>query len=51
MLYVDEFIENCMGGFFGVKKFKNLNVKCVMIVVYMDEIGFMIINIIKNGMI
>ncbi len=49
--YVDEFIENRMGGFFGVKKSKNPNAKRVMIAAHMDEIGFMITNITKNGMI
>ncbi len=49
--YVDEFIENRMGGFFGVKKSKNPNAKRVMIAAHMDEIGFIITNITKNGMI
>ena len=40
-----------MGGFFGVKKSKNPNAKRVMIAAHMDEIGFMITNITKNGMI
>lgn len=44
--YVDEFIENRMGGF-GVKKSKNPNAKRVMIAAHMDEIGFMITNITK----
>ena len=35
--YVDEFIENRMGGF-GVKKSKNPNAKRV-VAAHMDEIG------------
>ena len=48
--YVDEFIENRMGGFW-CEKSKNPNAKRVMIAAHMDEIGFMITNITKNGMI
>ncbi len=51
MLLQDEFIENRMGGFCGVKKSKNPNAKRVMIAAHMDEIGFMITKITKNGMI
>lgn len=40
-----------MGGFYGIKKLNKENVFWVMIVVYMDEIGFMIIYINDNGMI
>ncbi|MGT0198222.1 hypothetical protein ACVNPZ_15145 [Staphylococcus aureus] len=34
-----------------MKKSKNPNAKRVMIAAHMDEIGFMITNITKNGMI
>ena len=46
--YVDEFIENRMGGFFWCEKSKNPNAKRVMIAAHMDEIGFMITNITKK---
>ncbi|RIO71121.1 peptidase M28, partial [Staphylococcus haemolyticus] len=49
--YVDEFIVNHMGGFYGVKKSKKANAKRVMIAAHMDEIGFMITNITTNGML
>ncbi|MCI2775051.1 M42 family metallopeptidase [Staphylococcus petrasii] len=49
--YVDEFITNHMGGFYGVKKSKKENAKRVMIAAHMDEIGFMITHITSNGMI
>ncbi|EHJ08258.1 M42 family metallopeptidase [Staphylococcus simiae] len=49
--YIDEFVENRMGGFFGVKKSKNPNAKRVMIAAHMDEIAFMVTNITVNGML
>lgn len=49
--YVDEFVTNHMGGFFGVKKSKKSNAKRVMIAAHMDEIGFMITDITPNGML
>lgn len=49
--FVDEFVENKMGGFFGVKKSKQPHAKKVMIAAHMDEIGFMITHITDNGMI
>ncbi|GEQ05438.1 M42 family metallopeptidase [Staphylococcus gallinarum] len=49
--YVDEFVYNRMGGFYGVKRSKVANPKRVMVAAHMDEIGFMITNISKQGMI
>ncbi|MBI5972783.1 M42 family metallopeptidase [Staphylococcus caledonicus] len=49
--YVDEFVTNHMGGFFGIKKSKKANAKRVMIAAHMDEIGFMVTNITSNGML
>ena len=48
--YVDEFIVNHMGGFYGVKNLRKLTPR-VMIAAHMDEIGFMITNITTNGML
>lgn len=49
--YVDEFVANRLGGFYGVKKSKKPNAKRVMVAAHMDEVGFMITNITDNGMI
>ena len=49
--YVDEFVQNNMGGIYGVKKSKQNNAPKVMIAAHMDEIGFMITHITDNGMI
>ncbi|MBU0437999.1 peptidase M28 [Staphylococcus succinus] len=49
--YVDEFVYNRMGGFYGVKRAKVDNPKRVMVAAHMDEIGFMITHITKNGML
>ncbi|BBD89729.1 M42 family metallopeptidase [Staphylococcus caprae] len=49
--YVDEFLQNKMGGFYGIKKSKKANAPKVMIAAHMDEIGFMITHITDKGMI
>lgn len=49
--YVDEFIHNRMGGFFGVKKSKKANAKKVMVAAHMDEVGFMLTRITENGLL
>ena len=36
--FVDKFIQNKMGGFYGIKK-SNKNAPRVMIAAHMDEIG------------
>ena len=49
--FVDKFIQNKMGGFYGIKKSNKENASRVMIAAHMDEIGFMITHINDNGMI
>ncbi|MCG1449245.1 M42 family metallopeptidase [Staphylococcus epidermidis] len=49
--YVDKFIQNKMGGFYGIKKSNKENAPRVMIAAHMDEVGFMITHINDNGMI
>ena len=49
--YVDDFIDDRMGGFYGIKKSKQPNARRVMVAAHMDEIGFMVTQITKNGMI
>ncbi|MCG3399718.1 M42 family metallopeptidase [Staphylococcus massiliensis] len=49
--YVDEFVDNRMGGFFGVKKSNKPSAKRVMIAAHMDEIGFMVTEITKEGLL
>ncbi|MCU5746135.1 M42 family metallopeptidase [Staphylococcus sp. SQ8-PEA] len=49
--YVDEFVYNRLGGFYGVKKSKKSNARRVMVAAHMDEIGFMLTHITENGML
>lgn len=49
--YVDDFVYNRMGGFYGVKRSKTKKAKKVMVAAHMDEIGFMITNITEQGML
>lgn len=49
--YISHFVENKLGGFFGVKKSSTANAKKVMIAAHMDEIGFMITEITDNGLL
>lgn len=49
--FVDEFVYNRMGGFYGVKRSKSSNPKRIMVAAHMDEIGFMVTNITSNGML
>src|SRR5690625_5036485 len=46
--YADEIIQDNLGGVFGVK---NGNGPKVMVAGHMDEVGFMVTQITKNGMI
>ncbi|CDQ39276.1 MULTISPECIES: M42 family metallopeptidase [Virgibacillus] len=46
--YADEVIQDHLGGVFGVKKGKGPR---VMVAGHMDEVGFMVTQITKNGMI
>ncbi|WP_323704545.1 M42 family metallopeptidase [Mammaliicoccus sp. Dog046] len=49
--YVDEIIGDNMGSIYGVKKSKNPNAKKVLIAAHMDEIGFMVTEKTKEGML
>lgn len=49
--YVDGFVDDRMGGFYGVKKSTNPNAQRVMVAAHMDEIGFMITEITAQGFI
>ena len=49
--YVDSFINDRMGGIYGVKKSKKANAPRVMIAAHMDEIGFMVTEITPEGFI
>jgi len=46
--YSDEIIQDRLGGIFGVKKGEGPN---IMVAGHMDEVGFMVTKITKNGMI
>lgn len=46
--YSDEIIQDRLGGIFGVRKGKGPK---VMVAGHMDEVGFMVTQITKNGMI
>ncbi|GAA0484638.1 M42 family metallopeptidase [Salinibacillus aidingensis] len=46
--YSDEVIQDNLGGVFGVKKAKGPK---VMVAGHMDEVGFMVTQITKNGML
>ncbi|AVQ99676.1 peptidase M28 [Oceanobacillus iheyensis] len=48
--YADEIIQDNLGGVFGVKKGDD-NGPRVMVAGHMDEVGFMVTQITKNGMI
>ncbi|MCS4485318.1 M42 family metallopeptidase [Staphylococcus americanisciuri] len=49
--YVDGFVDDRMGGFYGVKKSAKPNAQRVMVAAHMDEIGFMITEITPHGFI
>lgn len=42
-LLVDELQLDGLGGIFGLCYYEEVDVFCVMVVVYMDEVGFMLI--------
>jgi len=48
--YADEVIQDGLGSVFGIKK-GNENGPRVMVAGHMDEVGFMVTSITKNGMI
>src|SRR5690625_6433310 len=47
----DEIITDGLGGIFAVKKSGNENAPKVMIAAHMDEVGFMVTELKKNGLI
>lgn len=49
--YADEIITDGLGGIFAVKKSVKENAPKVMVAAHMDEVGFMITQLTKNGMI
>ena len=49
--YVDEIIRDGLGGLFGVKRSQNPHAKTVMVASHMDEVGFLVSQILDNGMI
>lgn len=48
--YSDEIIQDKLGGIFGIRK-GDLDGPKVMVAGHMDEVGFMVTSITKNGMI
>lgn len=49
--YADEIITDGLGGVFAVKKSGKRDAPKVMVAAHMDEVGFMITQLTKNGMI
>lgn len=49
--YVDDFVDNRMDGFYGVKRSGKADAKRVLVAAHMDEVGFMVTQITENGMI
>ncbi|NHM75480.1 M42 family metallopeptidase [Staphylococcus sp. 11007852] len=49
--YVETFVRDKMGGIYGVKKSQQSNAPKVMVAAHMDEIGFMITEVTKQGFI
>ncbi|MDR0614439.1 MAG: glutamyl aminopeptidase [Lactobacillales bacterium] len=47
---VDEVVTDGLGGIFGIRHHQNPNAPRVMIAAHMDEVGFMLTNIEKNGL-
>lgn len=47
--YVDDIVQDRLGSVFGVRKGEE-GVLRIMVVGYMDEVGFMVIFIIDNGL-
>lgn len=48
--YADEMIQDNLGSIFGIKK-GNTSGPTIMVAGHMDEVGFMVTSITKNGMI
>lgn len=49
ILYVDEVVIDGLGGIFGIKYLEAVDVLCVLVVFYMDEVGFMVSEIKLDG--
>jgi putative aminopeptidase FrvX len=49
-LYSDEIVQDRLGGVFGVRK-GNEGDPVVMVAGHMDEVGFMVTSVTKNGMV
>lgn len=49
--FVDEIIGDNMGSIYGVKKSKKENAPKVLVAAHMDEIGFMVTEMTKEGML
>lgn len=49
--HCDEIVYDHLGSLFAVKKSKKENAKKVMVCSHMDEVGFMITEITKNGLL
>lgn len=49
--YADEIIYDNLGSIFAIKKSKKTNAPKVMVCGHMDEVGFMITSIKKNGLL
>ncbi|MGX7030732.1 glutamyl aminopeptidase [Vagococcus zengguangii] len=47
---VDRIEYDGLGGIFGIKKSKNPEAKTVMVAAHMDEVGFMLTQIMDNGL-
>lgn len=48
--YVDKVEYDGLGSIFGIKKSKNPNAPKIMLAAHMDEVGFMLAQILENGL-
>lgn len=48
---VDEIQLDGLGGIFGIKKSKDPQAKTVMVAAHMDEVGFMLAQVLNNGLL
>lgn len=49
--YADEIVQDNLGGIFAVKRSKKENAPVVMVAGHMDEVGAMVVDITKEGLI
>ncbi len=47
---VDEVVQDGLGGIFGIRKSKVENAPKIMLAAHMDEVGFMVASISKQGL-